>query len=85
MSMKNQDTWQFAHRYCGKLWLRLGWILVPLSIVSMLFVFGKNIETIANAGLAVSCLQLLPLVGSIIPTEIALKKAFDKNGRRKTT
>ncbi len=85
MSMKNQDTWQFAHRYCGKLWLRLGWILVPLSIVPMLFVSGKNIETIANAGLAVSCLQLLPLVGSIIPTEIALKKAFDKNGRRKTT
>ena len=82
MSMKNQDTWQFAHRYCGKLWLRLGWILVPLSIVPMLFVSGKNIETIANAGLAVSCLQLLP---SIIPTEIALKKAFDKNGRRKTT
>ena len=22
MSMKNQDTWQFAHKYCGKLWFR---------------------------------------------------------------
>lgn len=85
MSMKNQDTWQFAHRYCGKLWVRLGWILVPLSVIPMLFVIGKDIETIANVGLVVSLLQLLPLVGSIFPTEIALKKAFDKNGQKKTT
>ena len=85
MYMKNQDTWQFAHRYCGKLWVRLGWILVPLSVIPMLFVIGKDIESIANVGLVVSLLQLLPLVGSIFPTEIALKKAFDKNGQKKTT
>ena len=83
MSMKNQDTWQFAHQYCGKLWLRLGWILVPLSIIPMLFVIGKDIETIANVGLGVSLLQLAPMAGSIFLTEIALKKVFDKNGRKK--
>ena len=85
MSMKNQDTWQFANQYCGKLWLRLGWMLVPLSIIPMLFVISKDIEAIANVGLAVSLLQLVPLVGSIFPTELALKKVFDKNGRRKAT
>ena len=85
MSMKNQETWQFAHQYCGKLWLRLGWMLVPLSVIPMLFVIGKDIETVANVGLAVSLLQLAPLVGSIFPTELALKKVFDKNGRRKAT
>lgn len=85
MSMKNQDTWQFAHQYCGKLWLRLGWILVPVSAIPMLLVIGRDIETVANVGLVVSFLQLVPLVGSIIPTELALKKVFDKNGRRKAT
>ena len=85
MSMKNQETWQFAHQYCGKLWLRLGWMLVPLSVIPMLFVIGRDIETVANVGLAVSLLQLAPLVGSIFPTELALKKVFDKNGRRKAT
>lgn len=85
MSMKNQDTWQFAHQYCGKLWLRLGWILVPVSVIPMLFVIGRDIETVANVGLAVSFLQLAPLVGSIFPTELALKKVFDKNGQRKAT
>lgn len=24
MSMKNKDTWEFAHKYMGKLWFRLG-------------------------------------------------------------
>ena len=27
--------------------------------------------------------QLIPLIGSILPTEIALKKNFDKNGTRR--
>lgn len=31
MSMKNQETWDFAHRYCGKLWLILGWFMIILS------------------------------------------------------
>ena len=83
MSMKNQDTWQFAHHYCGKLWLRLGWILVPLSVIPLLFVFGKDIDSIAYVGSAVSFLQIVPSVGSIIPTEIALRKVFDQHGHRK--
>ena len=83
MSMKNQDTWQFAHEYCGKLWFRLGLILLPFSMIPLLFTLGKEIETIAAVGTVVCFIQLVPLVGSIIPTEIALKKAFDKNGKRK--
>ena len=52
MSMKNKDTWEFAHKYCGKVW---------------------NVRGV----------QLIPLLGSILPTEIALKKNFDKNGTRR--
>ena len=28
MSRKNMDTWKFAHDYCGKLWLKLGLLLL---------------------------------------------------------
>ncbi len=29
-SMKNMETWIFAHKYCGKLWWIIGWItLIP--------------------------------------------------------
>lgn len=30
-SMKSQQTWDFAHRYCGRLWFRLRLILLPVS------------------------------------------------------
>ncbi len=83
MSMKNRDTWQFAHRYCGKLWFWLGVVLLPLSVIPLLFVLGKDIDTIAKVGTVVMFAQLVPLLGSIIPVEAALKKTFDKNGNRK--
>lgn len=84
MSMKNKDTWEFAHKFCGKLWLRCGLVLLPISIIPLIFVFNKSIDTIGNVGLIVCVIQLVPLVGSIIPTEAALKKTFDKSGKRKT-
>lgn len=83
MSMKNKDTWEFAHKVCGKLWFRCGLVLLPISIIPLIFVFNKSIDTIGNVGLIVSAIQLVPLVGSIIPTEIALKKTFDQNGYRR--
>ena len=83
MSMKNKDTWEFAHKFCGKLWFRCGLVLLPISIIPLIFVFNKSIDTIGNVGLIVSAIQLVPLVGSIIPTEIALKKTFDQNGYRR--
>ena len=27
-SMKNMDTWKFAHDYCGKLWWKIGWVMI---------------------------------------------------------
>lgn len=83
MSMKNRDTWEFAHKYCGKIWYTSGKILLLLSIISMFFVIGKNREVVENVGGVISIIQLVFLIGSIFPTERALRKTFDKNGRRR--
>lgn len=80
MSMKNRDTWEFAHKYCGKIWYICGWVLLPLAIIPMLFVIGQNEDTVGTLGGIICVIQLIPLIGSIIPTERALKKTFDKNG-----
>ena len=85
MSTKNKDTWEFAHKHCGKLWRTLGLILIPVSIIPLLMVFGKDINVIGTVGGVVCGIQIIPLSLSLIPTEIALKKAFDKNGIRKNT
>lgn len=80
MSMKNKDTWEFAHKFCGKLWFRCGLILLPISIISLIPAYNKSIDTIAYVGLIVSVVQIVLFIISIIPTEVALKKTFDENG-----
>lgn len=80
MSMKNKNTWEFAHRYSGRLWFQLGLVLLPISIIPLLFVFNKNMDTIGIVGAIVCFIQLIPFVGTIIFTEIILRKTFDKNG-----
>lgn len=85
MSMKNQDTWQFAHKFCGRLWFQLGLILLPLSVIPLLLVLGKETDEIGTVGTVVCVAQLVPLLGSVIPTEIALRKEFDSDGKRKQT
>ena len=83
MSTKNKDTWEFAHKYFGKIWYISGLITLPTSIILMFFVIGKGTELVGTAGAIIMGVQLVPMLGSIFPTEIALRKNFDKNGERK--
>lgn len=83
MSMKNRDTWEFAHHYCGKIWFYCGLAALPLSGLSMILVIGRNETTISAAGCAVCLAQLIPLLLSVIFTENALKKRFDSHGIRR--
>ena len=83
MSMKNKDTWDFAHNYFGKLWFRLGWLLIPISVIPMLFVIGKGEDIIGTVGMVVMVIDLILLIAPIFPTERALKKIFDKDGNKR--
>jgi uncharacterized membrane protein len=83
MSMKNKETWVFAHHYLGRLWLTIGGIILIPSFISMLFVVKRSISVIGTFGGIVCGIQLVFLIGSIFPTEIALKNNFDKDGNRK--
>jgi len=83
MSMKNKDTWEFAHKYCGKVWYVCGMVMLPITVIFMLLVIGKNEDCVGSIGGIICGVQLIPLIGSILPTEIALRKNFDKNGTRR--
>ncbi|MBQ7821824.1 MAG: SdpI family protein [Clostridia bacterium] len=82
-SMKNKDTWAFAHKHIAKSWLRVGIITAVLSFIILLMLYGKSEETVGNIGLAVCIVQIAVMVISIIPTEVALHKTFDSDGKRR--
>lgn len=83
MSMKNKETWDFAHHYIGRLWYACSPVMLTLTFLAMLVVFGEPKDTIGTVGGAVSVLQLIVLVGSIVPTELALRRSFHKDGSRR--
>lgn len=83
MSRLNQDTWDFAHHYCGKLWFKIGCIMLPVSILAMIILFGKSENVIGIATTVIQTTQVVVLIVAIFPVEKALKENFDKYGNRK--
>ena len=83
MSMKNRDIWEFAHQYIGRIWYICGWVMLPVTAILFLPVMGKSKDCVETAGEILCVVQLLLLTGSIFPTEAALRRRFDRNGRRR--
>lgn len=83
MSMKNRDTWEFAHKCCGRMWFVCGTVMLPVSLIVMLFSFSEEVGTVGAFGAIVCFVQFIPVLGSIFLVERALKKAFDDNGNRR--
>ncbi|MDC7279520.1 SdpI family protein [Butyrivibrio fibrisolvens] len=83
MSRKNKDTWKFAHDYCGRLWLKIGLILlIPTAIVQIPFIHSSD-DIIGIMTLMLETVQLIILFLCFIPVELKLRKKFDQNGNRK--
>ena len=81
MSMKNKDTWNFAHRYIGRIWYMSGIVTTVLSVI-ILFIYKNSIK-FEEITIYLVFIQMALLCIGIIPTEISLNKSFYKNGLRK--
>ena len=82
-SMKNMDTWKFAHDYCGRLWWKLGVIMFILSVLIHIPFYQSNEKTIGITGCILVTIQCIVLIVSIFPTESALKRTFNDDGTRR--
>lgn len=83
MSTKNQDTWNFAHYACGKIWFKVGCIMLIITLLFILFLFKMNISIVTTAGFVFCIIQSIILIATIYPVEKELKKHFDKEGNPK--
>jgi uncharacterized membrane protein len=85
MSMKNMDTWLFAHNYAGRIWRAVGFVLLIITLFVMNLVDKNEIKLVGMVAGALSLAQILPMLLSLIPVEIALRKNFTQEGIRKIT
>lgn len=62
----------------------IGWIMLIVSIIIMIYSIGKGTCYVGAFGGTLAVVQTIVLIVSVIPTESALKKHFDKYGNRKS-
>lgn len=70
-SLKSQEAWDFAQRYCGKIWLMAGLIMLVVSALAAIFI--KSPKEDNNVSVCGSILQTIVLCLSCLPVEKALK------------
>lgn len=82
-SMKSQEAWDFANRYSAKLLLYTGFKVLVISVIFIGF-YNGDVEAIEDLQDIIIPLQLVTLIGgTIIPTEVQLRRRFDKDGKPK--
>ena len=83
MSMKNRETWDFAHKNLGDLWFKLGAPLLAVTSVVSLLVFRETTKQITTWCCVIFVIQLVIMILPVVYTEKALKENFDENGKWK--
>ena len=83
-SMKNKETWKFAHNYMGKLWYKYGIVLFVISAVLMLLTIGQDEDAVGGLAAIITMVQVFVMIVPGVLTEKALKDNFDEEGNRKS-
>ena len=79
-SMKNTDTWKFANDYVGRLWWKIGWVLIISTVLIQLPFMRSNTNEVGILYLVIIFIQTTIMLLTIIPVENALKKKFNDDG-----
>ena len=82
-SMKSRETWEFAHKHSGKIMKIVGLVLFVVSAAVMALCFGMDEDGVGMFAMALCSAQCVVMIAAIFPTEIALRKNFDADGKRR--
>ena len=83
LSMKNEQTWKFAHMHAGRIWCVMGIVMLIPTILAFIPFYHSSTNVVGIVGLIVTTVQVIALIASVFPTEAALARTFDENGERK--
>lgn len=75
-SMRNTDTWVFANKKIGEIWVKAGAIALIASIAVQIPFLFLSVDAFAIMSVVLLFAQLAILLISVIPVERALKKEF---------
>ena len=83
LSRKNKDVWEFSNKYCGKVMLITGSVLLILSVLVPLFFIHTDENTFSTFFTATALTEIGILICTLIPVNNKIKRTFDENGNRR--
>jgi uncharacterized membrane protein len=83
MSMKNRETWDFAHVYCARIWTMIGLLLFFPSALAGLATARLEGGVKGVILIIIVTMQILILILSVFVVERVLKLNFDQDGNRR--
>lgn len=72
-SMKNEKIWDFANKYCGSLWIKMGIILLVITTILSILIYLKVINFTENVLIIIMFFQVTIMLLSVIITEYKIK------------
>ena len=81
MSMKNQDTWDYAQAACAKRWRRWGRVLALITLIVLFFALRR--PAFADVLGFYTAFETAFLLASVAATEMDLRRTFDEKGERR--
>ena len=79
-AMSSQEAWDFAHRTCGRIWLRWGAVLAVATVLVVLLLGRGEASLLSSWGGTAVLLQCGVMIVSTVPVDQALKRNFDQDG-----
>ncbi len=82
-SMRSDESWAFAQKYCGRIWLWSGFGMLLLTAILLILLPDKSDAALKSASLVVMPVQIVLMLLTIIPVEVMLKKKFGEDSEEK--
>ena len=85
LSSKSDLANAFAHQYIGRLWWRIGLVSLPVTIITLIvpLVLQLDQDTTGWVGGGLIILECIVMLITILATELALHRNFNKDGTPK--
>ena len=73
--MKNEEIWEIANKYCGKLWIKIGLIMLVIVFGLSIFTYFKIITFSETFLTIIMFCEVIPLLLSGLKVENKIKNS----------
>lgn len=81
MARQSRDTWRFAQKFFGKICCCVSPALLAVTVVAMVLFLDRSLLATVLYSCAVLAVQGLVFLSLMIPTELALRRVYNRWGQ----